>query len=334
MGQALTAAILGVGSYAPEKRLTNQDFEKFLETTDEWITSRTGIKARHIAAPGENTSDLCLKAAQRALEDAGMQARELDLIIVGTVTPDYQMPSTGCMLQEKLGLAAASIPAVDVNAACSGFMYALSMAKAYVESGMAKRVLIVGAEVLSRVLDYQDRSTCILFGDGAGAAIIGPHTGGAKSHALREVTLGADGRGGPHIIIPGGGTAQPTTASTVADKLHCVRMEGREVFRFAVLKFVELIDDLLKRHKLSVDQVGKIVPHQANYRILEAACERLSTPMSLFVRNLDEYGNTSAASVPLAFDEAYRKGELPAGKPILLVGFGAGLTWGSAVIDW
>lgn len=326
------AAILGTGSYVPARRLSNQDFEKSLETTDEWITTRTGIKARRIAAPEEATSDLCLKAAQAALENAGIQASELDLIVVSTLTPDYMMPSTACVLQKKLGLSDKGVPAFDMNAACSGFVYALATAKAYVESGQARHVLVVGAEVLSRVMNYQDRSTCILFGDGAGAAVVGAHRPGA--HRIREVKLWADGRDTESLLIPAGGTVHPATHTTVDEKMHYVRVNGKEVFRFAVSKMLGMVQELIERHGWKAEDIGRIIPHQANYRILESACERLNLPMDLFFTNLAEYGNTSAASVPLALDEAQRAGRLPAGKPVVLVAFGAGMTWACSIIEW
>lgn len=335
MAHDVTAAILGLGSFVPAKILSNADFEKSLDTSDEWITSRTGIKRRHIATAEQSTSDLCLPAAQAALADAGMNADAIDLILVCTLTPDYQMPSTACVLQHKLGLSGRGVAAMDLNAACSGFLYGLASAKAYVESGMAQNVLVIGVEILSRVLDYTDRSTCILFGDGAGAAVVGKHRlNDPKSHALREVKIFADGTDHQHIIIKAGGTVHPTTARTIDEKMHYVQVAGREVFRFAVTKMVEMIQGTVERHGLTIDQVGRIVPHQANYRILESACERLSIPPEKFVVNLEEYGNTSAASVPLALEEAYRGGQLEPGKKVILAAFGAGLTWASALIDW
>ncbi|MCW8131786.1 MAG: ketoacyl-ACP synthase III [Planctomycetota bacterium] len=334
MSSELQAAILGTGSYVPARRLTNQDFEKTLETTDEWITTRTGIRARRIAAPDEATSDLCARAASAAIEDAGIAPADLDLILVSTLTPDYMMPSTACVLQKKLGLSGRAIPAFDLNAACSGYVYGLATAKAYVEAGLAKHVLVVGAEVLSRVLNYQDRSTCILFGDGAGATVVGRHTPGGRSHRIREVNLWADGRDTESLLIPAGGSVHPASHTTVDEKLHCVKVNGKEVFRFAVSKMLGMVKDTIERNGWTAEQIGRIIPHQANYRILESACERLNLPMDLFFTNLAEYGNTSAASVPLALDEAARAGKLPAGKPVILVAFGAGMTWACAVLEW
>lgn len=334
MGEDLRAALLGTGSYVPAKVMHNDEFTKFLDTSDEWITTRTGIKTRHLAAPDEATSDLSLKAAQRALENAGVAPAELDLIIVATLTPDYQMPSTACILQSKLGQSERAIPAFDIQAACSGFMYALATAKAYVEAGLAGKVLVVGAEVLSRFLDYQDRGTCILFGDAAGAAVVGRMRKQGRSHAIAEVRLWADGRGTQSLLIPAGGSVHPASHQTVDERQHSVKVNGKEVFRFAVSKMVEITKDVLERHKLKAGDIGKIIPHQANYRILESAGERLNLPMSAFFTNLASYGNTSAASVPLALDEAGRAGLLPAGKPVILVAFGAGLTWATALLEW
>ena len=335
MGTDLKAAILGVGSYVPEKKLTNSDFEKTLETSDEWITSRTGIHSRRIAAANQTTSDLCLLAAQGALKNAKIEATDLDLILVATVTPDYPFPSSACLLQEKLGLGARGTPAFDLNAACSGFLYALSTAKAHIESGMAKNVLIVGAEVLSRITDYKDRSTCILFGDGAGATVVGLHRpGSSSSHAIHSVRIWSDGRGATGLILPGGGSAHPASHGSVDDRLHYIRVNGREVFRFGVTKAVEMIQDVMERRGIKAQDIGRIIPHQANIRIIESASERLGLPMELFFTNLTEYGNTSAASVPLALDEALRNGLLPQGKPVILLAFGAGLTWASAIVEW
>jgi 3-oxoacyl-[acyl-carrier-protein] synthase-3 len=330
----LTAAVYGTGSYAPSKVMTNLDFCKTLETSDEWITSRTGIKERRIADPSETTSDLCLKAAQAALENAKVDASEIDLILVGTVTPDYHMPSTACIVQEKLGIATKCIPAFDLSAACSGFVYGMSTAQAYIRSGMAKRVLIIGAEIISRILDYKDRTSCILFGDGAGAVVMGPERTDGPSHTVLSTRLRADGRGAPLLYIPAGGAQHPATAATVAENQHFVRLDGKEIFRFGITIGVELIKEAMEVHQLKVEDLGAIIPHQANIRIIESVAERLNIPLSLFVTNLDRYGNTSAASVPIALDEANRTGRMPKGKPVIMLAFGAGLTWSSAVLRW
>ena len=332
MASQYPAAILGLGSYAPTKRLTNQDFEKTLDTTDEWITSRTGIKARHIAAPGQQTSDLCVLAAQKALEDARMKADEIDLIIVATSTPDYPFPATACILQNKLGISEKKMPAFDIAAACTGFMYALSTATAYVRGGMAKRVLVVGAEEISRIMDYQDRSVCILFGDGAGAVVVGAPEAGRNQLIVDDIRMGADGRGSGDIIMHGGGCVNPATQATLDERMHYMKVNGREVFRFAVTILVDMLKEAMDVHQLKPEQIGLIIQHQANIRILESACERLGLSMDMFALNLAEYGNTSAASIPLAWDEARRDGRIPAGKPVILLAFGGGLTWSWAVL--
>lgn len=328
------AAIYGVGSYVPRKTLTNEDFTKTLDTSDEWITTRTGIKERRIAAPDQATSDLCLHAARAALKDAGVAAHELDLIIVGTITPDYPTPSAACLLQQKLGLGAKPFGVFDVSAACSGFLYGLATGAAYIASGMARRALVVGAETLSRMVDWTDRRTCILFGDAAGAVVLGPPRADGPSHPVLSTRLFADGQQSKLISIPAGGSAMPATHATCDEKLHCIRLDGREVFRFGVTKAVEMIKEAMALHSLKPEDLGAIIPHQANMRIIEAAIERLALPHELFITNMRSYGNCSSASVPLALDEAHRAGRLPQGKPVIMLGFGAGMTWASAVVQW
>lgn len=334
MAKEVQAAILGTGSYVPEKKLTNSDLQKTLDTSDEWITTRTGIRCRRVVAPGEDTSDLSVQAAQQALDNAGMVAEDLDLILVATISPDYLMPSTAAVVQRKLGLADKGTGAFDVNAACSGFVYGVATAKGFVESGMARNVMVIGAEVLSRFLDYEDRSTCILFGDGAGACVVGPHREDGPSHPILSAKLFADGNGNDQVIIPGGGSVNPASHGTVDEKLHTIRVSGKEVFRFGVSKMAEGVREAIEYHQLEVDEIGQIVPHQANDRILESASKQLAIPQELFFKNLAGYGNTSGASVPLALDEAARDGKLPEGKHVILVGFGAGLTWAWAVVRW
>ncbi|MCY3019986.1 MAG: ketoacyl-ACP synthase III [Planctomycetota bacterium] len=329
-----SAAIYGTGAYVPHKTLTNEDFSRTLDTTDEWITTRTGIKERRIAAPDQATSDLCLHAARAALKDAGIAPRDLDLIIVGTITPDYPTPSTACILQQKLGLGDKTIPCFDLSAACSGFIYALTTASAYITAGLAARVLVVGSEATSRIVDYSDRRTCILFGDGAGAAVLGPPRTDGPSHKVLSTRLYADGNHAGLISIPAGGSARPASRETCDSKLHYIRLNGREVFRFGVIKVVEMIKDAMARHNLMPADVGAIIPHQANMRIIEAAVERLALPWDLFIINLQRYGNTSSASVPLALDEASRAGRLVKGKPVIMLAFGGGMTWASAVVEW
>jgi len=327
-------AIYGTGGYVPAKKLTNDDFIRFLDTSDEWITTRTGIKERRIAAPEEATSDLCVPAARQAIENAQIPPDEIDMIIVGTITPDHFFPSASCLVQQKLGLTAREIPCFDVSAACSGFIYALSTARAYVAAGMARNVLVIGAEILSRLLDYTDRTTCILFGDGAGAVVVGPQRQNGPSHRILSTSLHADGGGADMLMIPAGGSRRPTTHATVDERLHYVRLDGREVFRFGVTKVCEIISRLMKEHNLTASDIGAIVPHQANIRIIESAADRLNLPLDLFITNIAKYGNTSSASVPIALDEASRAGRLPKGKPIIMLAFGAGMTWSSAVIEW
>ena len=329
-----SAAIYGTGAYTPAKSLTNEDFARTLDTSDEWITTRTGIKSRRIAAPEEATSDLCANAARAAIDSAGIKASDIDLIIVGTITPDYPFPSTACVLQDKLGIAEKNIGAFDLSAACSGFIYGMSTAQAYINSGMAKNVLVVGAEIISRLIDYTDRSTCILFGDGAGAVVMGPTRNDGPSHEVLSTKIYADGRGAKLLHIPAGGSRRPASRVTCDEKQHYVQLDGREVFRFGVITAVDLIKDAMARHNLKKEDIGAIVPHQANIRIIESAAERLELPLDLFITNIASYGNTSAASVPIALDEASRNGRLPKGKPIIMLAFGAGLTWTSAVLQW
>lgn len=337
MSALQTAAIYGTGAYVPEKIFSNDDFARVynLDTGDEWITTRTGIKRRRVAADNQSTSDLCLVAARNAIENAQISATDLDMILVGTITPDFPFPSTACILQDKLGLSSRGIGAMDISAACSGFGYGISTAQAFVASGVYRHVLVVGAEILSRILDFTDRTTCILFGDGAGAAVIGPDRKDGPSHKILSTRMYADGSGAELLKLPGGGSALPTCAASVAEKQHYLRMSGgKEVFRFGVTAVVDMLKDVMARHNLTTDDIGLIIPHQANIRIIEAAAERLKIPMDRFFMNLQEYGNTSAASIPIALDEAARAGHIPAGKPVILMAFGAGLTWSSVVLQW
>lgn len=336
MSALQAAAIYGTGAYLPEKILANDDFARVykLETGDEWITTRTGIKRRRVAADDQATSDLCFNAARAALENAGLAASDLDMILVGTITPDYPFPSAACILQEKLGQSARGMGAFDISAACSGFGYGLATAQAYVSSGLCRHVLVVGAEILSRILDYTDRTTCILFGDGAGAAIVGPERTNGPSHKILSARIHADGRGVCLLNMPAGGSLRPPNAATVAEKLHYLRMGGKDVFKFGVSVLVDMLNDVMARHNLTSDDIGMIIPHQANIRIIESAADRLKIPLEKFFMNLQEYGNTSAASIPIALDEAARAGKLPKGKPVVLLAFGAGLTWSSVVVEW
>jgi 3-oxoacyl-[acyl-carrier-protein] synthase-3 len=324
-----TCSITGVGAYVPARVLTNADLEKMVDTTDEWITSRTGIKERRIAADNEYTSDLALQAALRAMKDAGVTAEQLDLIIVATVTPDMVFPSTACLVQARLGAHRAA--AFDLEAACSGFIYGLEIAQQFIMSRTYDMVLVIGAEKLSTAVDWQDRNTCVLFGDGAGAAILQnrPH-----SHGLLTAVMGADGHKADLLMMPGGGSRCPARPESVAARLHYLRMDGRETYKHAVQVMETAATEALRRCELSVSDLQCIIPHQANQRIIDAVAERLGAkPEQMFV-NVQKYGNTSAASVGIALEEAVRTGRVKRGDLILLVVFGAGLTWGAAVIEW
>jgi 3-oxoacyl-[acyl-carrier-protein] synthase III len=324
-----TCAIAGVGAYVPARVLTNAELEKMVDTTDEWITSRTGIKERRIAAKDEFTSDLAAKAAQRAMKAAGVTGEQIDLIIVATITPDMVFPSTACLVQQKIGARRAA--AFDLEAACSGFIYGLEIAQQFIMSRTYDTVLVIGAEKLSSIVDWQDRNTCVLFGDGAGAAILQNRT---TSHGLLTAVMGADGSKADLLHMPGGGSRCPATAESVASRLHYLRMEGKETFKHAVQAMMNAAQEALRRCELDIKQIKCVIPHQANRRIIDAVGERLgATPGQLFV-NLDRYGNTSAASVAIALDEAVNSGRIQRGDLILLVVFGAGLTWGAAVIEW
>ena len=324
-----TCSITGVGSYVPEKILTNADLEKMVETTDEWITSRTGIKERRIAAANEFTSDLAAKAAERAMKMAGVTAEQIDLIIVATLTPDMPCPSTACFVQHKIGAARAA--AFDIGAACSGFIYALEVGQQFILSRTYETVLVIGAEKLSSIVNWTDRNTCVLFGDGAGAAILQHRE---NSHGLLTAVMGADGNKADLLSVPGGGSACPATAQSVAAGAHFLRMDGKETFKNAVNAMVSAANEAMRRCDIDITKIKCVIPHQANQRIISAVGERLNcTPEQVFV-NLHKYGNTSAASVAIALDEAVQSGKILHGDLILLVVFGAGLTWGAAVIEW
>ncbi len=327
--QGQSCSISGVGSYVPERILTNAELEKIVDTTDEWITTRTGIKARRIAAADEFTSDLATKAALRAMEKAGVTAAEIDLIIVATITPDMPFPSTACLVQKKIGAKRAA--AFDLEAACSGFIYALEIAQQFIMSRTYKTVLVIGAEKLSSITDWKDRNTCVLFGDGAGAAILQNRP---NAHGLLTAVMGADGEKSDLLFMEGGGSRCPATVDSVNARMHYLRMEGKETFKNAVQAMQSAAEEALRRCELNITQIKCIIPHQANRRIIDAVGERLgATPEQLFV-NLEKYGNTSAASVAIALDEAVESGRVQRGDLILLVVFGAGLTWGAAVIEW
>ena len=327
--QGRTCSITGVGSYVPAKVLTNADLEKMVDTSDEWITTRTGIKERRQAARNEFTSDMAVKAAQRAMKMAAVMAEQIDLIIVATITPDMPFPATACLVQQKIG--ARRVPAFDLEAACSGFIYGLEIGQQFIMSRTHDTVLVIGAEKLSSIVNWQDRNTCVLFGDGAGAAILQNRL---NSHGLLTAVMGADGGKADLLFMPGGGSRCPATTDTVAGKLHYLQMEGRETFKNAVQAMCTAAQEALHRCELDISKVKCIIPHQANRRIIDAVGERLgATPEQLFV-NVNRYGNTSAASVAIALDEAVASGKIRRGDLVLLIVFGAGLTWGAAVIEW
>jgi len=324
-----SVSVAGVGAYVPSRVLTNSELEKTVQTTDEWITTRTGIKERRIAAPDEFTSDLATKAAQRALENAGVTADQIDLIIVATITPDMVFPSTACLVQQKIGALRAA--AFDLEAACSGFIYGLEIGQQFIMSRTYDTVLIIGAEKLSSIIDWQDRNTCVLFGDGAGAVVLQNR---ANSHGLLTAVMGADGSKAELLHMPGGGSRCPATEQSVSSRLHYLRMEGKETFKHAVQAMVNAATEAMNRCDVDITKIKCVIPHQANRRIIDAVGERLGArPDQLFI-NLDRYGNTSAASVAIALDEAVNSGRIHRGDLIMLVVFGAGLTWGAAVIDW
>lgn len=320
--------ITGTGSYAPKHVLTNFDLEKKVDTSDEWITERTGIKERRIAKD-ESTSDLCLEASKRALQAAGVGPGDIDLIIVATMSGDMPMPSTASFLQRKLD--AKNAGAFDVNAACSGFLYGLSVADSFIKGGKAKRILLVGAEIMSKFLDWEDRTTCVLFGDGAGAVVIEQTRG---QSGILSTRLYTDGTLWDYICLPGGGSQNPPSAKTLKEKMHYVKMKGNETFKVAVRTLEKLVVDTLKENNIKPSELAMLIPHQANLRIIKATAERLHLPMSKVAVNLDRYGNTSSASIPIALDEVVREGRIKKNDYVLLEAFGAGLTWASALIRW
>ncbi|WP_040948629.1 beta-ketoacyl-ACP synthase III [Gorillibacterium massiliense] len=319
--------VLGTGRYVPDKVLTNQDLERMVDTNDEWIRTRTGMSERRIAAPEQAASDLSLPAAEQALKNAGIRAEDLDLIIVATITPDMSFPSTACLLQEKLG--AKKSAAYDLSAACTGFIYGLANAANFIAVGTYKYALIVGVEVLSKITDYTDRNTCVLFGDGAGAVVIGAVPEG---RGFKSFDLGADGSGGELLKLQGGGSRCPSSAVSVEQKLHYLYMAGSEVFKFAVRIMGSSAEEALRKAGLGKEDIDLLIPHQANIRIIQAALNRLHLPEEKCIINLDRYGNVGAASIPMALAEAVETGRLKEGDTTVMVGFGAGLTWGASVL--
>lgn len=321
--------ILGTGSYVPERVLSNADLEKMVDTSDEWIVSRTGIRERRIAAPEQATSDLAFEAGRRALADAGVRPEEIDLVVVATVTPDHLVPATSCIVQHRLGCVNAG--AYDLEAACSGFVTALANVRALIACGTVRRALVIGAETMSRIVNYEDRGSCIIFGDASGAMVLGAD---APRGRILDGSMGADGSGAFFMVVPAVGSRSPASVEGVMRKDHLLVMKGAETFKFAVAKFRDLVAEQCARLKITPAELKLVIPHQVNLRIIESALKKLDIEMDRIFMNLDRYGNSSAASVPLAFDEARRQGRFGPGDLVSLVAFGAGLTWSSALIRW
>jgi 3-oxoacyl-[acyl-carrier-protein] synthase-3 len=323
------ASLKSIGGYAPSRILSNLDLEKMVETSDEWIEKRTGIKERRIASAEEATSDLGVKAAEKAIERAGISKEEIDLIICATLSPDYFcMPSTACVIAGKLGIN--DVMAFDISAACSGFVYMLSMAKAFIESGAKKNILLIGAEKISGLVDYTDRGTCILFGDGAGAAIISATED--KNEAILDIHASADGRYGDLLITPGCGSKYPCSQETLDNKLNYIKMQGNDVYKVAVKTLTNDVIDILEKNNITAAQIDHFIPHQANMRIIEAVRAKLDFPIEKTILTVAKYGNTSAASIPMAINDAYEEGRIKKGDLMLLDTFGGGFTWASGLV--
>ena len=320
--------IIGVGEYLPKRILTNEELEKMVDTSDEWITTRTGIKQRRLAAKDEATSDLAVKAAREALQNAGLKSQDIELIVVATITPDMPFPSVACLVQNALG--ARSAVCFDISAACAGFVYALSVAQQFIARGAYKNALVIGAEVLSCVTDWQDRNTCVLFGDGAAAAVVGE----VKSGGILATHLGGDGSKADLLKIPGGGSRKPATLETIKERQHYIKMEGNEVFKLAVNIMADAAHKALEKAGLKFSDVDIVIPHQANIRIINALTKKLNFPEDKIYLNIEKYGNMSSASCATAFCEAIKSGRVKKGDIVLLVAFGAGLVWGATVIQW
>ena len=326
---ATRARIVATGSYLPERVLTNTELEQMVDTSDEWIQARTGIRERHIAAEGQATSHMAAAAGRRALASARLEASELDALIVGTITPDMIFPSTACFVQEQIGANRAFC--LDVGAACSGFLFGLETARGMLSSGTARTAMVIGAEKLSSITDWEDRTTCVLFGDGAGAAVLQPS---ADGHGIMASVMGSDGGLAELLHVPGGGSRRPTTRETVSQRLHYMKMAGREVFKHAVRCMCDAGQKALLKSGLTIDDVDCVIPHQANMRIIKVVADRLGTTLDHFYVNLDRVGNMSGASVPVALDEAVRAGRVKQGDIVLFVVFGGGFTWGASVMKW
>jgi 3-oxoacyl-[acyl-carrier-protein] synthase-3 len=325
----LRAKIIATGSYVPERVLTNSDLEKMVDTSNEWILERTGIRERRIAGEKEAASDLAYEAAKAAFKKTDIKAKDIELIIVATVTGDMPFPATACHLQHRLGIKKAA--AFDINAACSGFLYGLSVADSFIKNGTYRKILVIGTEVLSRITDWEDRTTCVLFGDGAGAVILEPTN---EDRGIISTHLRSDGNLWELLNLPAGGSRYPVSKDTIKKKMHYIKMKGNETFKVAVRTLEELVTKTLSENKLKTSQLSLLIPHQANLRIIQATAERLGLPMEKVFVNLDKYGNTSAASIPIALDEAVRQGRIRDGDYVLLEAFGGGLTWASALIKW
>ena len=328
MSTRLPVAIKGVGSALPGKVMTNADFEKYLDTSDEWIQTRTGIKERRICSNGENTLTLAVEASRKAMDKASVTPADIDLIIVATSTPAYPIPATACFVQHELGCG--HVPAFDIAAACSGFVYAFVAASSMMASGQYRHALIIGSEAMSSVTDFEDRTICVILGDGAGAAVLGPANDSVSG--VYDQFLGADGSGADLIIVPAGGSAEPPSVEAIKDKKHYLKMRGREVYKFAVTKMQEVIQGAVERAGLKIDDLALVIPHQSNARIIESATAKLGMPSERVAMNIDKFGNTSAASIPLALEEAINSGRVKKGDWVLLAGFGGGLTWGSVLV--
>ena len=322
------AGILGLGCYLPPKKLTNSDLAKIVETSDEWITSRTGIRERRIASKEVATSDLGVEAARLAIKDAGLSSEDIDLIITATITPDMAFPATSCIIQDKIG--AKNAACFDINAACSGFVYTIVIAQQFVNSGLYDHVLVIGAEKLTSIVDWKDRSTCVLFGDGAGACVVGK----SEDRVIVSSFMGADGSGGHLLSVPAGGSRLPATEDTVKDRLHFLKMGGNEVFKIAVRIMVEAATNAIKNAGLGLDDISLFIPHQANMRILLAVAKRLGVSQDKIFMNIEKYGNMSAASTAVALVEAAQENKIKKGEHVVLVAFGGGLTYGASVIKW
>ena len=324
-----TVSIIGTGSYVPDKILTNEDLSRMVNTSDEWITTRTGIKERRIAAKDEHTSDMAAKAALKALEQAKISPKEIDLLLVATATPDMLFPATACFVQKKIGATKAAC--LDISAACAGFIFGIEIAQQFITSHTYDTVLVIGAEKLTSITNWTDRNTCVLFGDGAGAAVL-RHRGSA--HGVISTHIGSDGQYSDILFMPGGGSRCPITRDNVDLNLATIHMTGKEVYKQAVTAMLSAARKALQDAGLSIEDISCVIPHQANLRIIEAIADRLGIPLEKFYVNLDKYGNTSAAAVAMALDEANRSGRIKAGDYVLMVVFGGGLTWASTVIEW